>query len=524
MRIRFRPGFLALLTTAILIGYLSATAAGEEVETALGPLANSEVFELPLHLCERGRPNDAAVAEALLRKIAAERAGTGYEATARLYLVLVNGDPTQPQMVIDRFPGTVYWFIAREQQIELNAATSTPGQNRQRQDQLLTEVGAPTLTQVLNNQVDPAFSESSLAPQFRYYVYEFYYHYLVAQNAGMDDLTIQRVILFLRRSFPTRDRSIHSLTDRLSNQAEHGANGAPMPGAPRMPAAPETAPPIILVMNPPQGGTLEPSGEISVQVTDGDFWQTQVCPKDCKLIVDGQDVSADARYDSQFFLTVTDPNFEVMTLKYRLTSPAAGTHTASLTLSDFTGNKATTTWTFTVVSEPVTPLSLQLQVTSKHVKPHKGEIARILATATNPPTTFAFAIYRSLQSAPVYSVSSLPAPNGVRELTWDGLDIHGNKAANGNYTVVVTATDSTGRTVSQSAQVVVNFQGGHAYHFNSWLLAIRPQCLCGWLLDFSLPQVEISRVWLRNQSIWTMVTTKSPDMLGQLEQHRLEGY
>ncbi len=114
---------------------------------------------------------------------------------------------------------------------------------------------------------------------------------------------------------------------------------------------------------------------------------------------------------------------------------------------------------------------------SKHVKPHKNEQARVRATATNPPTSLSYSIYRGGQGgpplgSPVLTVQDLPAPSGALELVWDGTDASGQQVANGSYLMVVTARDNAGHEASSSAHLVVNFQGGGQGARSFWQLAL----------------------------------------------------
>ncbi len=152
----------------------------------------------------------------------------------------------------------------------------------------------------------------------------------------------------------------------------------------------------------------------------------------------------------------------------------SGEYVATILLVDSIGRMARGRVEVQVSS--ITPVTLQLNVLSKHVKPHKNEQARVQATATNPPTTLSYSIYRGgqgepPQGPPVLTAQGLPAPNGALELVWDGTDASGQRVANGSYVMVVTARDSTGHEASSSAHLVVNFQGGAQGARSLWQLA-----------------------------------------------------
>ncbi|MBV6418468.1 MAG: hypothetical protein CMLOHMNK_03332 [Steroidobacteraceae bacterium] len=124
-----------------------------------------------------------------------------------------------------------------------------------------------------------------------------------------------------------------------------------------------------------------------------------------------------------------------------------------------------------VRSQAPPPITLQLQVLSKHVKPHKGEFARVQATATSPPTSFSYSVYRgsSAQGQPVFVALDLTAPGGSRELVWDGTDANQQRVPNGSYTISVTARNGYGGTATRTAHVVVNFQGQSLIPPIAWL-------------------------------------------------------
>jgi hypothetical protein len=111
-------------------------------------------------------------------------------------------------------------------------------------------------------------------------------------------------------------------------------------------------------------------------------------------------------------------------------------------------------------------------VLSKHVKPHKGELARVRALASQGPTQYSYTIYRGSSTAgeAVFLSSSTTALSGEQELTWNGLNSAGQRVANGSYIMQVTA-QAFGRATTGTAHIVVNFQGGTQGARLLWQLA-----------------------------------------------------
>lgn len=153
-----------------------------------------------------------------------------------------------------------------------------------------------------------------------------------------------------------------------------------------------------------------------------------------------------------------------------------GQHQVVIEAWDQLGRRVERSYLVNVSSQSATPVSLQLQVLSKHVKPHKGELAQVKAIASGPPTRYTFAVYRgsSPGGQPVYTSPEVVSATGVQELVWNGLDNAGSQVSNGSHVMVVTARADSGGSASANAHLVVNFQGGgHSSRPGSWLLALQ---------------------------------------------------
>ena len=98
----------------------------------------------------------------------------------------------------------------------------------------------------------------------------------------------------------------------------------------------------------------------------------------------------------------------------------------------------------------------QAQVVSKHVKPHKNERAEIRLTSSTSPMSYSIQVKR--QGQVVYQ-TQVSGQTGAYLFVWNGYTNSGQQASNGDHDVLITATDSFGRTATQTVQVVVNFQG-----------------------------------------------------------------
>ncbi|GMU53717.1 MAG: hypothetical protein AMXMBFR33_28630 [Candidatus Xenobia bacterium] len=466
---RFRL-LLALLIIAGLIrpvwGQLPETT---DYDSDFGPLVREPIFASANASIE---VHDWNGAMAKYEQVAVEHPNTGYEAAARIRMANIwyqagqlDRARSETDQVVARFPNSSYWFIARRHQLQDRGLSY-----REATDQVLSEIGAPSLDQVASSQVDPAFTEDSLPRYYRWYACKAYSLMLVSRSAPPVELL--NSVRFLRRAFPRTeggDQS-HVLVVQMMG----------LPGAPPMPQGmePEHVPPVILSLQPGPGQVAD--GSLVIRAGDGNMWQQQIDIEEIQLLVDGQDVTRQLLFDTDLTLDPTRPHFEILTIRYPLPPGLApGAHSATLTVGDdptiSPSNKTVTTWSFVVPSSQ--PLSVELDVLSKHVKPHKNEQARVRATATNPPTSLSYSIYRGGQGgpplgSPVLTVQDLPAPSGALELVWDGTDASGQQVANGSYLMVVTARDNAGHEASSSAHLVVNFQGGGQGARSFWQLAL----------------------------------------------------
>ena len=171
-------------------------------------------------------------------------------------------------------------------------------------------------------------------------------------------------------------------------------------------------------------------------------------------------------------------------------------------------SKTVTNWSFVVPSAQ--PVSLSLDVISKHVKPHKGELARVRATASSAPARFSFAVYRgpSVSGQPVYVSAEQVSASGSLELVWNGYGSTGQPVANGSYTMLVTARNPAGSSATGTAQIVVNFQGGQSLLPTLQFIADRDS----WLnlsLNWVCPVRGFAQGWLRSSGLPDRVGLRS---------------
>ncbi len=216
-------------------------------------------------------------------------------------------------------------------------------------------------------------------------------------------------------------------------------------------------PPRLTVLTPSEGGTASPGSTLRFQLSDGTIGESQLDPRRLVVKLDGQDITSLLELSGRLRTDGQDP-FEERTYSYALPgSLAAGLHTVELKAVDAYGNELARSWSFSV-SPP--NLSLSLEVLSKHVKPRRGETARVLAV-TSAPSLVSYTVYRGSPgqtSGPViFSAARLDNPTGSLELVWNGLDDQGRQVDNGSYMMEVSAQDQHGQTGRASAHLVVNF-------------------------------------------------------------------
>ncbi len=273
----------------------------------------------------------------------------------------------------------------------------------------------------------------------------------------------------------------------------------------------DLTPPLITVQSPADGAVVtETSPTIRFTLSDGDVTQRQPDIDrmkvwlDGNLVYDGGQATDRSKKVFQIALNLEQRNATFMTLQVAIPtqSLSVGIHQVEVYAIDrYVKNEARKQWSFRV-AQP-TPISLQLAVLSKHVKPHKGELARVRATASAPPTQFTYAIYRgnSPSGQPVYTSAPVSSTSGVQELVWNGLNNAGQQVSNGSYVMVVTARSNTGATASDLAQIVVNFQGGgQGFQPGSWLLALKTRVLPAFWLAVKLASPVTSLVDLPMKS------------------------
>ncbi len=350
-----------LLLALLLLASLTRPVWGQLPETTdydsdFGPLIREPIFASANAFYENYEWDKALVR---YEQIAADHPNTGYEATARICIAdiwyrLKQNDRARMEtdQVVARFPNSSYWFIARRDQLQDRSGLSY----REATDQVLTEIGAPSLEQVASGQVDPGFTEDSLPRYYRWYACKAYSFMLVSRAAPPAELL--NTARFLRRAFPRTDGSEQKrvLVELMMD----------LPGVPpqNQGMEPEHVPPVILSLQPGPGETA--SGSLIVRAGDGNMWQQQIDIEEIQLQVDGQDVTNQLLYDTDLTLDPTRPHFEILTIRYPLPPGLApGAHSATLTVGDHgtvvsPSNKTVTTWSFVV--PPSQPLSVDALV------------------------------------------------------------------------------------------------------------------------------------------------------------------
>ncbi|MEW6279135.1 MAG: hypothetical protein AB1758_10955 [Candidatus Eremiobacterota bacterium] len=254
----------------------------------------------------------------------------------------------------------------------------------------------------------------------------------------------------------------------------------------------DTTPPDLTIVSPPEGSqTSERRPEIAFTLSDGDAGQSQTAWDQTRVSLDGtrllwpvepigsiESLPPGTQWD--MVADLDNPAGPALTVSMALIPQAdlaPGPHTVQVTVFDRNRNETTRTWSFTVCDVATTPLNLTVDVLSKHVKPRKGEVARLRATASHSPATFEFQVYRvraghpqQSPDLPVYSQAGVTSQNGVQDLQWDGRDLAGTPVANGDYDMVVTAVDCAGQRATSTVGVQVNNTGSGAW-LVPWRLA-----------------------------------------------------
>lgn len=422
------------------------------------PAGADPLFEKGFTLKELYRYEEAA--SEYLRLAAAYpdseiEAAARYKAAGCLNMAAVYARPQDPekasrlendaialwQLNVQRFPGTKYWLDAN---LELVAKLHTNTTSN-----LLVQVGGVPLEDIRSGRT-LRIAEDQVAPQLREYVASIYITAgLRSSDASSTEVAeCLRLLLFVRRSFPT--------THYDGSLMEHILYAVRAPES----TQPDTTPPQVTIVGPPEGGTVSPnSAALQVEMTDGNVLQNQIDILKSRVQLDGADVFGQCLIDSQ--IDPDGPFFERLTVRYQPPQPLSlGQHSYRILAVDNGLVPAPSTErvvNFTVSDQPPPPLTLSLEVLSKHVKPNKGELARVRVTATNPPSVFWYSIRRQGGGQTVFTSPERLSTTGSVDIIWDGLDMRGSRVSNGSYDVVLNVRDSSGRVVSKSALVVVNF-------------------------------------------------------------------
>ncbi len=142
-------------------------------------------------------------------------------------------------------------------------------------------------------------------------------------------------------------------------------------------ATPDTIPPVIKRIEPPDGAILPPGKRVVVQVVYDDDRGVDV--NTVRLILDGKNVTLESTVSATFISYAADLG--------------PGQHVVLVELKDTAGNSANRTWQFAVTSSTATPT------------------ATALSTATGVPTATSLPTATRLPTAtPLPSVTAIPAP------------------------------------------------------------------------------------------------------------------
>ncbi len=336
--------------------------------------------------------------------------------------------------MIDAFPQTQYWVEAKIELIKLDV--SDPQQIEEEVNRIASDITGVSHQSVL------AGERPRVSPELRaLYPMRFWNELsMIYMNSAPANLYMAE---FVRSTFLSTKRT-YPLSFILDS-------------APTW----EETPPNVEIVFPSEGQLLSPNEvRLQVRANGGSIREIPIELGETIVQLDGVDIFDRTSIDSR--LSLEDPVFERLTFDYAPDAPLAeGSHTFYVRVERNPQLATERTVTFLVQSQPSTPLSLTLDVLSKHVKPQKGELARVRATASHSPATCTYSITRQGGGQLAYTSSTLAAPDGTLEINWDGLDNQGQRVSNGSYLVQVDMQDSFGASAQATAQVVVNFQGGH---------------------------------------------------------------
>jgi len=407
--------------------------------------------------CHENQLFDQSIAE--YKRVAALSAGTEFEATGRLLAASVGYQGSirqnRPELkaqaeqdltdLATAFPNTRYALVAKWLQFE---AIAEPAARMQAADTLLHDYGAPTFAAVLGGA---SFQESTLPLQYRADIADIYYR----EAASLPEAERAKLMLFLRASFPSSGSRLAPLEffkRRLRTPAQTH-DGLP----PNMPLLADSAPPVLVSNVPEIGAITDSRPAIEAVLGDGPFWNAQTSTSRTALFIDGIDVTGRVIWSTSIDTTGTQSHFERLKLSYKPEQPLTnGAHTATCQCIDNAGNKAERSWSFQSEGGPAPgPLTLQVRVLNKHVKPAKGEAVRlevICAPGANVTVTV------SRQKDEIYRRSFLSTSSPTL-WTWDGVTQDGRQAPNGNYVVSISAALG-GSSATESVNAEVNRQGG----------------------------------------------------------------
>lgn len=455
------------LSFALCSASLVAALSDEEAETLLREAHNI--------MANRG---DYDSATEIYEQVASEYAGSKWAAIALLKKAGLNGGPeVLPiyEQVVLEYPGTIYDINARlniigiENHGDINAEITATSD-------LAVSLGGPSLDEVLastNHQATekvfalPLETRKTIGPIY-WNLWCLMRNQYIGLGRPADAFEIARL---LREAFEPLDTNAPdgavACLDSLS--------GGDLSFGGKMYQSPD-----VQILEPSKNAVVSALPTFQIEISAGDFEHRQVDLANTEFHVDGRDLMPITAVHSEFSLQPGEP-FERMSLTVEISDPLPpGPHTLSLTVPvsfDESGTWTTTAARNFQVEGVVEPLTLQVAVDSKHVKPHKNENVVLNVTPSNS-ARLGFSVYRvANRNLPnelgdlVYSLETDAVTQ--YEFVWSGEGFQGQTVSNGDYDVVIEANDLYGNESQQTVSVQVNRKGKLSFFKNFGTIAFR---------------------------------------------------
>lgn len=397
-------------------------------------------------------------------RIASEYAGSKWAAIALLKKAGLNGGPDVIplyEQVVSEYPGTIYDINARLNIIGIKNRGDTNAQIAATSS-LAVSLGGPSLDEVLASTNHQATERLFALPlETRKIVGPIYWNlWCLMSNKyiGLDrSADAFEVTRLLREVFEPVDASVGNgavaCLDSLSG-GEFSFGG-------KLFQAPE-----VQILEPSENMVVPALATFRVEISAGDFEHKQVDLANTQFLVDGKDLMPLTAVRSDFSLQPGEP-FERLSLTAELSEPLPpGPHSLSLVVPlsfDESGTSTTTVTRNFLVEGTSEPLTLQVAVDSKHVKPHRNENVVLIVTPSNF-SSLGFSIYRvanrNLPNELGDLVYSRETDSAIEyEFIWSGEDFEGKPVGNGDYDVVIEASDLYGNESQTVVSVQVNRKG-----------------------------------------------------------------